>query len=79
MTVREKGYRTHRYVYGVSGLTEWQALITVGSAKVRIPFTGGSLSAYGQVPARFATCDPSVARLIEDSEYFKSRRIRRLE
>lgn len=79
MTGKERSGRVHRYVYGISGLTEWQALITVGSARVRIPFTGGSLSAYGQVPARFSTTDASVARIIEDSVYFKSRRIRRLQ
>lgn len=64
-------------VYAVDGLTEWVALIAVGRARIRIPFTGGSISGYGCVPARFATSSEALVKLIEDSLHFKSGRIRR--
>lgn len=67
-----------RYVYGVYGLSEWQALIPVGRAKLRINFSGGETGGYGLVPATFVTTDRSVAMMIEKSEYFKTGRIRRL-
>lgn len=69
---------TGRSVYGVYGLTEWVALISVGPAKVRIPFSGGSMSSLGVIPAVFATCDPAVKSLIERSSYFRSGRIVRV-
>lgn len=62
-------------VYAVYGLTEWIALIRVGKAKVRIPFTGGSLSGYGCTPATFVTASPALMRLIENSSHFKCGRI----
>lgn len=67
-----------RRVYGVYGLTEWVALIPVGAAKVRIPFTGGSMSSLGVIPATFDTTDHAVGELIERSGYFRSGRIVRI-
>ena len=64
-------------MYAVDGLTEWIALIRVGKAKVRIPFTGGSLSGYGCVPARFVTQSAALRKLIEESTHFKTGKIRR--
>lgn len=80
MTTMDRRYKSapRRYTFGVYGLTEWQALIPVGQAKLRIPFTGGMLSAYGLSPAKFSTTDASLARLIRDCEYFKTGRIREL-
>lgn len=63
-------------VYGVYGLTEWQVLIPAGRAKVRVRFTGGSLSSYGVVPATFATSNPYVRHLIQNSDEFRSGRIK---
>ena len=71
--------RPRKYVYGVYGLTEWHPLIRVGKVRVRIPFTGGTMSAYGQVPATFTTSSDDLARVIEGSEHFKSHRIKRLK
>ena len=68
-----------RAVYGVYGLTEWQVLIPAGRAKVSIRFTGGSLSGYGIVPATFATSNPYIQRLVQNSPEFRSRRIRLIE
>lgn len=70
-------HRPHTYVYAVDGLTEWVALINVGKAKVRIPFTGGSMSAYGCVPARFGTYSQALAMLIEKSDHFINGKIKR--
>lgn len=61
--------------YGVYGLTEWEALLPVGKAAVRIHFKGGSLSALGVVPATFSTACPALQELIQKSEHFRSGRI----
>lgn len=68
-----------RTVYGVFGLTEWQVLIPAGCAKVRVRFTGGSLSGYGVTPATFETSNPYIQRLIQNSPEFRSRRIRLID
>lgn len=72
------GGRTERYRYGVFGLSEWVALIPVGKAKLRVRFSGGETSGFGRVPAEFVTTDPTVARLIQESDYFRQGRIKRL-
>ena len=63
----------HTYVYGVHGLTEWIAIIHVGRASVRIPFTGGAITGYGVKPAMFVTKSRAVSKLIEASPYFEKR------
>lgn len=72
-----KADRLHT-VYAVEGLTEWIALISVGKVKIRVPFTGGSMSGYGCVPATFATASKALCKLIEDSPQFKSGKIKKL-
>lgn len=67
--------RTTRKTYAVYGLTEWQALIPAGRAIVRVNFTGGMMSSLGVVPATFSTNNESVQRLIENSDYYKQKRI----
>ena len=69
----------HLYKYGVTGLTEWQAVIAAGNARIRIPFTGGMMTGYGCVPAMFVTESAAIAKIIEKSEYFLTRRIRRID
>jgi len=64
--------------FGVYGLTEWETLIPAGRAKLRVRFTGGSLSGYGVVPATFVTRNPHIKLLIENSPQYKSGRIKRL-
>lgn len=63
----EAGQRT----YGVN-LMEWHALIPAGFGVVRIRFTGGAYSGYGQKPASYTTDNPVIIKLIEDSSYYKS-------
>ena len=67
----------HLYSYEVSGLTEWVALIAIGKARIRVPFTGGSMTGFGSTPARFRTTSSAIAKIIESSNYFKTGRIRR--
>lgn len=75
---RPAAERKGPYSYGVYGLSEWEVLIPAGRAKLRLRFTGGETGGYGATPARFTTANSSIAALIEESEYFKSRRIVRL-
>ena len=65
-------------IYGVYGMMEWEAVIPTRSNKVKICFTGGSLSGYGTTPAKFSTTNPAIIHLIESSPQFRSGRIRLL-
>lgn len=71
---------THRMVstYAVYGLTECEMLIPAGNARLRIHFSGGSLSALGSVPATYTTRSRIVMRLIESSPQFMQGRIRKV-
>lgn len=62
--------------YGVSGMMEWVALIPMRRNIVRVRFKGGSLSGYGVTPATFTTTNPVVMRMIEESGYYRSGKIR---
>lgn len=62
--------------YGVEGLVDWKAQISAGRAKVIVHFAGGALTRFGVTPAEFTTKDAFIQRVIEDSGYFKSGRIR---
>lgn len=57
-------------------MMEWIALIPTGHNIVRVRFSGGSLSGYGVTPATFTTSNPVVMKMIENSAYFKNRKIR---
>lgn len=75
-TIRNDNIYTPRiYRYGVYGLTEWQAIITVGNAKIRVPFTGGGLSGFGSTPATFSTESRAMSVIIENSRFFKEGKI----
>lgn len=64
-----------RKTYGVSGLMEWDTVIPVGKATMKVHFSGGSLTGYGVTPATFTTEDPMKQMIIEKSDYFKSGKI----
>lgn len=64
--------------YAVHGLTECELLIPAGHARLRIRFSGGSLSALGSVPATFTTRSRTVMQLIEKSPQFVQGRIRKV-
>lgn len=61
--------------YLAPGFMEWQAIIHVGRATVKLNFTGGTFTGYGQAPASFETDNPVLQRLIEMSDLFRERRI----
>ena len=65
-------------IYGVAGMLEYQALIKVGSAKMKIPFTNGSTNESGRTPATFSTSNPIIQLAIENSKEFKCGLIRRV-
>lgn len=65
-------------IYGVAGMLEYQALIKVGSAKMKIPFTNGSSNEAGRTPATFSTSNTVIQLAIENSKEFKAGLIRRV-
>ena len=67
-----------KVTYGVMGMMEWNALIPVGRSTLRVHFSGGTLTGYGATPATFTTDNPAVMRLIEDSYWYKIRKIRKI-
>jgi hypothetical protein len=62
----------------MSGLLECVATIKCGKATIEVPFTGGSLSGYGIVPAQYSTENPVIQAIIENSDYYKSGKIVKL-
>lgn len=67
-----------KITYGVPRLVDWVAQIKVGTATVRVHFTGGALTTYGVTPAEYTTANPFIQRVIENSSYFKEDRIIKL-
>lgn len=67
--------KSTKKIYGVKGMMEWIASIPCGKATVTVPFTGGSLSGYGIVPAQYITENPMMQAVIENSDYYKSGKI----
>lgn len=64
--------------YGIKGYLEYEALIPVGDNHIRIRFEGGSITGYGVAPAVFATSDPVIQTIIENSELMVSGMVKRL-
>lgn len=54
---------------------DWVAIIRVGKTSFHIPFKGGSMTAYGIVPATYMTADKAMQHIIENSDYFKGGKI----
>lgn len=64
-----------RITYGVYGMMEYQTIIKIGRATLKVSFTDGSMTAIGQNPAKYTTSDFLVQRAIENSSEFKKGRI----
>lgn len=64
-----------RITYGVYGMMEYQTIIKIGRATLKVLFTDGSMTAIGQNPAKYTTSDFLVQRAIENSNEFKKGRI----
>lgn len=65
--------------YGVYNMIEWHALLRMGKATVKVPFTGGSITTQGVTPATFTTEDPIVQFAIESSPQFKNGKIKAIQ
>lgn len=61
--------------YGAAGYMDWVAQIPAGAAKVKIHFSGGTLTQYGVTPAEYTTDNAFIQNVIENSQYFKDGRI----
>ena len=64
-----------RITYGVYGMMEYQAIIKIGRATLKVLFTDGSMTAIGQNPAKYTTSDFLTQHAIENSSDFKKGRI----
>lgn len=64
-----------RITYGVAGMMEYQAVIHVGKAVLKVLFTDGSMTAMGVNPATFTTDNFMVQHAIEHSADFRRGRI----
>ena len=64
-----------RITYGVHGMMEYQSIIKIGRATLKVLFTDGSMTAIGQNPAKYTTSDFIVQHAIENSSDFKKGRI----
>lgn len=56
--------------YGVYNLVEWHAILHMGKATIKVPFTGGSITTQGVTPATFTTEKPVIQFAIERSPEF---------
>lgn len=56
-------------------MMEYQAIIKIGRATLKVMFTDGSITAMGQNPAQYTTSDFIVQHAIENSSDFKKGRI----
>lgn len=64
-----------RITYGVYGMMEYQTIIKIGRATLKVLFTDGSITSIGQNPAMYTTSDFLVQRAIENSSEYKKGRI----
>lgn len=67
-----------RKTYGVKGLIEWHMQIPVKSkarSSISVEFTGGQITGYGVSPARYATSDPYMQKLIESTVWYRKKKI----
>ena len=65
-----------KITYGVFGMMEYQSIIKIGRATLKVLFTDGSITSLGQNPAHYTTSDFLVQHAIENSSDFKRGRIR---
>lgn len=69
------GKKKQRKTYGVYGMMEYQALIPTLKNRIRVEFSGGSVSGYGVRPATYTTENPMIQYFIENSFQYKSGKI----
>lgn len=64
-----------KVTYGTPTMMEYVAVIKLGKTTLRVPFSGGTITAYGVNPATYSTSNPIYQRAIENSEAYRSGRI----
>lgn len=64
--------------YGVYGMMEYQAIIPMGKARLKVHFTDGSITSIGQNPAKFTTSDFMTQHAIENSDLYLRGFIKRI-
>lgn len=67
--------KLYKNTYGIFGMVEQSTLIPAGNSRMRIDFTGGSVTVRGIEPATFTTDNLAVQKAIESSPLFHSGRI----
>ena len=67
-----------RITYGVNGMMEYQAIIKIGRATLKVLFSDGSMTAIGENPAHFTTTDFITQHAIENCRDFKRGLIKKL-
>ena len=65
-------------IYGINGLLEWHGTLNSNGIRMKVDFTNGSTTAYGVAPATFMTKDEVTQNVVENSNEFKSGRIKLL-
>ena len=55
----------------MNGMIEYQSLVKIGRANMKVHFTNGSMNAIGVSPATFTTSNPLTQMAIENSRDFK--------
>ncbi len=60
-----------RITYGVYGMMEYESVVKIGKARMKVRFTDGSMTSYGQNPALYTTSDFLVQHAIANSSDFK--------
>ena len=68
-----------RKIYGIVGLLEWHGIVNSNGVNMKVEFTNGSVTAYGVAPATFTTENALTQHILENSDQFKSGRIRLLK
>ncbi|MBQ3539074.1 MAG: hypothetical protein IJA46_04515 [Bacteroidaceae bacterium] len=66
-----------RITYEIRGQIERNCFFRIGSALVRMEFTGGAVNSAGIVPAQYITDNPLYQRAIENSADFRNGVIKR--
>ena len=70
--------RLKEKTYGIRGMIEWMAVfqqVKIAGRPVRVHFTGGQITGFGETPATYTTCCPVTQRLIEETKEFKLKQI----
>lgn len=63
-------------IYGINGLLEWHGFVNANGVKMKVDFTNGSVTAFGVAPATFGTRNELTQFILENSDMYKSGRIR---